>query len=456
MADYATLGHFLPYLLGRRLRAVVWPDGTGARLASVSLLVLLTLYGVGFGFMLRKAGHSDELMELLPKILVGLNAAWLVSALLVDFLPALRPVVRPLPEHFPVSARQNVVTAFLLDLITLRRLLIASLLLAAILVAPGQAAVPGFSLLLVLGAAVVSFNLRLLAALGRWQHPLLALHLASLALMLWWLAHPTAPYYTPLGVGMAVLPWLLWATQLYWLAPFFSARYQPVQAGTEAEGFTARLPLAWKVYVRKVWLPLLMGLLVKVALMGISAYSLHSPGKSFSQSIFYFAFLPVVSFTYVNNNLFGYLAPVAANELQRLGLTARLLQLYLRVVLPVALADCLLSAALLLPFFPRSYWPQLWLLPLAALALAAVGLWSSLYQAKPVAAQVDFANMRNNASRLMSVCSIVLAAVLYLVPWWWVRIPLALLVAASTYWPIRQVLRNDGELRRRLWQGIGG
>lgn len=185
MADYATLGHFLPYLLGRRLRAVVWPDGSGARLASVGMLVLLALYGVGFGLLLRHGNDSDKLAGMLPTIVVGINAAWLVSALLVDFLPALRPVVRPLPEHFPVSARQNVATAFLLDLITLRRLLLATLLLVAMLVAPRQAAVPGFSLLLVLGAAVLSFNLRLLAALGRWRHPLLALHLASLALMLW-------------------------------------------------------------------------------------------------------------------------------------------------------------------------------------------------------------------------------------------------------------------------------
>ena len=29
------------------------------------------------------------------------------------------------------------------------------------------------------------------------------------------------------------------------------------------------------------------------------------------------------------------------------------------------------------------------------------------------------------------------------------------LVAASAAWPVRQVLRNDGALRRKLWKGIG-
>jgi hypothetical protein len=55
----------------------------------------------------------------------------------------------------------------------------------------------------------------------------------------------------------------------------------------------------------------------------------------------------------------------------------------------------------------------------------------------------------------MSVCTIGLSAILYSLPWWWLRIALALLVAASAILPIRRVLRNDGNLRRRLWRGIG-
>jgi hypothetical protein len=205
MANHAPLGHYLPYLLGRRLRAVVWaPDG-GERALALLLLGLMALYGVGFGFMLN---HQDQrgLAEVLPKLLVGLNATWLGSTLLIDFLPTLRLITRPIPEYFPVSERQNVVTAFLLDLITLRRLMLVLGLLLALLVAPRHALVPGFSLLLILGATVLSFNVRLLVTLGRWRHPLLAANLLSLALMGWWLAVPTAPYAPVLGVGMALLP----------------------------------------------------------------------------------------------------------------------------------------------------------------------------------------------------------------------------------------------------------
>ena len=36
-----------------------------------------------------------------------------------------------------------------------------------------------------------------------------------------------------------------------------------------------------------------------------------------------------------------------------------------------------------------------------------------------------------------------------------VVIALAVVITASAYWPIRAVLRNDGNLRRRLWRGIG-
>ncbi|RZK60473.1 MAG: hypothetical protein EOO59_06865 [Hymenobacter sp.] len=455
MADYATLGHYLPYLLGRRLRAVVWAEKAGERATALLLLSLMALYGVGFGFLLNHQS-ADELNELLPKLLVGLNAAWLVSTLLVDFLPALRPVTRPLPEHFPVSERQNVLTAFLLDFITLRRLLLATLLLVALAVAPRHAAVPGFSLLLIVGATVWSFNVRLLATLRRWRHPLLLGHVLSIALMGWWLAVPTAPYAHGLGVGMALLPWLLGAAQLVWLAPYFSARYLPAEAAAApaAGSALARLPLEWKAYLRKVWLPLTIGAALKVLLLVLASLGAAEKGKIVNSNFFYLALLPAVSFTYVNNNLFAFLGNLTANELLRLGFTSRLLKLYFQLVVPVVLADCLLSAVVVLALFPASLWHVLGLLPLGALAFLSTGLWASLYQAKAVIKPVDFANMRNNSSGLMSIVTIALAAVLYFLPWWWARIALALLVAASAAWPVRQVLRNDGELRRRLWQRI--
>ncbi|MBF9142430.1 hypothetical protein [Hymenobacter properus] len=455
MADYATLGHFLPYLLRRRLQAVLWPESAAGRVSALFLLLLMTGYGLGFGLLLRNS-NSDKVAEMLPELLIGVNAGLLASALLVDFLPALRPVTRPLPEHFPVSARQNVLTAFLLDLITLRRLIIVAALLAAVAVAPRQGLVPGFTLLLVLGAAALSFNVRLLGALRRWRHPLLALHALSLGLMLWWLAHPAAPYYTALGVGMALLPWALWAAQLYWLAPYFSARYLPVKTGAATGATLARLPLEWKVYVRKTWMPLLMGLVFKVGMVSVTGlYMLGEDGRMENQGFFYFAFMPVIGFTYANNNLYGYLGPFVANELQRLGLTSRLLVLYARIVGPVVLVDCLLSAVLLLGLYPARHWPLLGLLPLSAAAFSSLGLWGSLYQAKPVAGPVDFGALRNNASKVMSLCTIVLAALLYFIPWWWLRILVAGLATVSAAWPLREVLRNNGELRRSLWRGIG-
>ncbi len=455
MADYATLGHYLPYLLGRRLRAVAWPPDGGERALALFLLSLMVLYGAGFGFALN---HQDKagIAEALPTILVSLNATWLVTTLLVDFFPSLRPVTRPLPEHFPVSERQNVVTAFLLDFITLRRLSLFLGLLVAMLIAPHHILIPGFSLLLLLGATVLSFNVRLLVTLGRWRHPLLAANLLSLGLMGWWLAVPEAPYTKALGIGMALLPWLVGTAQLYWLAPRFSARYLPAERATTAPSATlARLPLAWKVYLRRIWMPLTMGLVFKIVLLAVTGLAMVEDGKIGHNGFFYLGLLPIISFTYVNNNLFAFLSSLTANELLRLGLTRRVLALYLRLVLPVLLADCLVSVVVVLALFPASLWHFLGLLPLAALALLSLGLWASLYQAKPVIKAVDFANMRNNASGIMSGASVVLGATLYFLPWWWARIALALLVAATAAWPLRAVLRNDGALRRRLWKGIG-
>ena len=449
------LGGLLPYLLRRRLLSVVWPPDAGERITALLLLAMLIAYGICLGFLLNHPLEEDP--DWLPKLEIMLNAIWLSSALLVDFLPSLRPVTRVVPEHFPLSARWNVGAAFLLNLVTLRRLLVVTALLAAMLAAPRNVLVPGFSLLLMLGATVFSFNLRLLVTLRRWQHPLMLAHLASLGLMLWWLARPNAPYTMPLGVGMAVLPWLLGAAQLYWLGPYFSARFLPTEVAPAAQAsgsLLARLAPEQRAYVTKVWQLLLMGMVLKVVLLGVNRWGLVENGKLTSQLFFYFALVPVAGFTYTNNNLFGFMRTLVANEIQRLGLTRRVLALYLRLVLPVVLLDCLITAVLLLGLFPRTFWPLLGLLPLGAGALTSLGLWGSLYQAKTVVKAVDFSSNKN-VSTLMSIATVGLAAALYLLPWWWARIALALVITASAYWPIRAVLRNDGDLRRRLWRGIG-
>jgi hypothetical protein len=146
---------------------------------------------------------------------------------------------------------------------------------------------------------------------------------------------------------------------------------------------------------------------------------------------------------------------LVANELLRLGSTARLLRLYARLVLPVALVDCLVSVVLLVALFPASRLPQLWLLPLSVPPLLSLGLWGSLYLPKAAAEKISFANSRKNVSTAANLLSITFAMALFFVPWWWVRVPLAAAVTVSAAWPLRQVLRNDGELRRKLWRGIG-
>jgi hypothetical protein len=467
MADLATLappssggrlGHFLPYLLRRRLRAVLWAADGGERAVALLLLTLMALYGVGLGFLLN---HAD-IMESgagLTTIMLSLNATLLASALFVDFLPAIRPITRVVPEHFPVSARWNVVAAFLLDFITLRRLLILALLLAALATAPRHIAITGFSLLLVLGATMFSFNLRLLLTLQRWRHPLLLGHLASLGLMLWWLAHPAAAYAPALGLGMVLLPWVLGAAQVALLGGYFSARFLPDTAtatgAAPAGAILSRLEPEHRAYLRRVWGMLLLGLALKLLLLALTRWQLSSGLPISKQYTFYLGLSGISGFTYVNNNLFGFMKALTANELMRIGLTPRVLRLYLRLVLPVVVLDGVLGALLVLALFPSTVWHYLGMVPLYALALTSLGLWGSLYQAKQVSKAVNFSNVNKNNSMLMGLVTVATAAGLYFLPWWWARIGLTLLIAVSALIPIRAVLRNDGALRRRLWQGIG-
>ncbi|WP_460503845.1 hypothetical protein, partial [Hymenobacter agri] len=226
-------------------------------------------------------------------------------------------------------------------------------------------------------------------------------------------------------------------------------------AATGAGSLLARLRPEQRAYLRRVWSLLLMGLALKILLLTLNLVGLDASGAKFkNQSFFYLALMPAIGFTYLNNNLFGFIRPLVANEIQRLGLTRRVLALYLRLVLPVVALDVVLTAGVLLALFPRNFWPYLGLLPLGAAALTSLGLWGSLYQAKEVKKVVQFSNNRN-ASTLMSIATIGTAAALYFLPWWWARIALAAVIMASAWWPVRAVLRNDGDLRRKLWRSIG-
>ncbi|SEU06080.1 hypothetical protein [Hymenobacter actinosclerus] len=452
------LGHFLPYLLGRQLRAVFWPGAGEGRAATLLLSLIAVAYALALGYSLN---HTAILSAgTLPMLLAGINTMLFVTVLLADFLPSYRAVQRPLPEPLPVSARLNAVTAFVLDLVSVRRGLLLLFVLVVLLVAPAFWRPLGLSLLVWLSAAAVSFNLRLLLSVGRWRHPLFWLNLLCLGAAAVWLSQEFDVTAGPLAYWAAVLavggPLLLWAAALYLVAPCFSARYMPDQAeSSSAEGrWLGRLSPEWKMYLRRTRPALLTAVGFKVLMMGWSAYMVYDSGISSAKSVLYLPLLPVLSFTYVNNNLLGYLWTATTDELERLGLTGQLLRRYLRLAGTVVLVDCLLSAVLLLAVFPRSMWPLLGLLPLAGSALMALGIWGSFWKAKPIVKKIDFSTMRNNSSKLISICSVGLAAALYLMPWWWARVALALVVTLSALVPVRRILSNHGPTRRQLWHRL--
>ncbi len=452
-----TLGHFLPYLLGRQLRTVFWPAAGTGRAAGLLVTGLAALYGAGLGYLLQH--HHNLPAATIPRLLVGINAVLFGTVLLADFLPTYRAVQPPLPDPLPVSARLNAVTAFVLDLVSMRRVGLLVFLLLALVVSPSFWRPLGLSLLVWLSAAALSFNVRLLLSVGLWRHPLLALNLLCLLAAAVWLGSGWAGEGSVVAgalMGLAVAgPLLLWAAGLGLVAPRFSARFMPERANpAPGSRWLARLSPEWKLYLRKTWPALLMGVAFKLVMLVAAGILLLRGNDGFMKTLFYFAFMPVISFTYVNNNLLGYRWAATANELERLGLTPRLLTSYLKLVLPVVAVECLLSAGVLLVLFPRNLWGLLGLLPLSALPLLALGLWGSVYKAKPIRQKVDFSNMRHNASTLINLLSIGLAGALYLLPWWWARVVLALAVTLTALVPVRRILANHGPTRRRLWQAV--
>lgn len=372
----------------------------------ISLLVLAGAAANGLGIALSFV-IAPELRNGAP---IVFNLAILIAAVLValaDVIPSYRPVSPPVPAYYPIPRWQRGTLAALWDLLSLP---VASgvLFLTTLLLSPGfgplrlaaallflaliwtggrtlrvtlEHALPG-RLLHALTALAVTFAGGVALFRGNWPGgALLALVTASFAAgaqHLWLL-------YLMAGEAVPAVPSEGRASPRVWALGFVSAVWA----------------VCWRS--RRFRVSVTTGLLLKATMLGMFTLILARKHEWPFGSLapIYFIASPIVVFSYAMNNAFGHASSLWETVELHVGTPWQARYLYMLMLVGPLLADLAITIV-----FGRTlgfldvrfaiYYTD------AALALTAIGMWSSLVDARPVSAS-ELLRLRNNTSALFNL-----------------------------------------------------
>lgn len=437
------------YLTLYKIKGVLWPKSLETRVLIICIYVLVFAQGLCFKYLVI---HNQQIAS---QLINGLVILTFYICLLIDFIPVTKYIKPPLSDNFPVSQSLNLIMAFLLDLISIRRLLLLCLLISILISNPQLICDIAWIFLAWLSGSILSFNLRLIIVLKKWNNILFGINILILLLISYEFFN-----FDLLQKKLAILikivlslPIVFWCIGLLYFAPIFN--YKTLFKLTEIRVFDIKnieCDPEIKGYLRKSWQILMLGKVCKIIILVIIFENTISI-DAFSKSIFSFALLPAISFTYANNNLYGQIYSITTNHIIRLGMTLKLVNVYFKLVIPVVIIDSLISIVMINIYQPTEYIILLKTVIISIPSFLTIGLWGSLWRAKAVVKDVGFHNLDNHSSNLVSIITLGLSTVMITLPSW-VVIWISLFITITIIIPLYQLIKNEAYTRNQLWKRV--
>ena len=184
----------------------------------------------------------------------------------------------------------------------------------------------------------------------------------------------------------------------------------------------------------KASLVLLVGILFKMVLL-IADYKLfkHKGKHMFDGELFYWLFAsPLILFTYVFNNVWGFWKPVWLNYELRIGSYKMMTQFVARLLVIPLVIDAMITIPLLLMTWENIQFILLFYIISMIFLVSFSFLWSILF---PISVQ-SFFQMRGSSSFVSSIVSmiaVVLLSTIYLNYWFYILIPFYLFLSIMAY-----------------------
>lgn len=370
------------------------------------ILLLLYIYGAG---TLTSALINRSVFPA-TNVAAALGLLVIVVGFLKDFFPAYQHYTVSFPKYLPINTSKRII----IDLIDsiLRPVPLFLIFFLTILCIHTQLEVfdLGFQLLLLLFTVLTSINVRLsftLQALYGLLHQavaLLSLGFAGILMVASLDAGPST--FVVLQVLALLIIAIAQRASLQKSYSFSKGRHRISRYSQQAslqviliKGYFAQ---------KKVRTALLIAGLVKVLLLSVNLFELDQKGTYVfdSELLFYLALSPAVLFTYVHNNLYGYL-PQLWLIMARAADVKGYVLLQLRMVLIPLLADLAVSGILLLAF--RQFKPEY----ISFYLLCAVGFMINSVIAALILPQPVSKNLFSGFMK--SGTSIIASAIMFLV-----------------------------------------
>ena len=396
---------------------------------TLGAILTIWFYGWGLATVINKA-IQGETGHVVPQTIINYALAVIIGFVLFRMIfPRYKPQRQYLPKFYPVSRLQHYVISVVSDLTKPLLLGIAFLIVVCFLYLQD---LKFTFLLLGLSALVTGQLLRRLVQYGidfrkstvgnvlfaiSWVIPLVVItYFASLSPYIWQLSLFVSVYLFAIG-------YLLELTIL-------ENRRSQIAGGA----WTGNLYLKLLVNNPKARLILMVGILFKVFLLTGDFFMFRSKGKHmFDGQLVYWMFAsPLILFTYVFNNVWGYWKSVWLNFELRTGSYKEMTQFVARLLVIPLLIDAAITLPLLLLSWNQTQFILIFYLVSLLFLILFSFLWSILF---PISIRSSF-QMRGTSSFVSSMVSVVVVVSLSLLKlnyWFYILIPFYLFLAYMAY-----------------------
>ncbi len=420
----------IAYLLFIRIKGYILGLKSPSNIGLTLLLILVAwVYGWSLAVIINKA-YQGDIGSLTPEIAIYYSMGAIAGFVMIRMIfPRYKPQRQYLPKYYPLSGIQHYMISILSDFLKpLFFSLTLFISICCLYLKDSQ-----FTFLYLGVSAMISAQLfrRIIQYGIDFRKKSIAYGLISIALMLLVTVATFHSYFYPyLKVLGLTIPLFLFATGYLLELTVIESRRNQLSGVKGINNFYLKL----FINNPKARLILLVGILFKLFLLSGDYMMFKGKGKHMfdGQFVYWLFASPLILFTYVFNNVWGFWRSVWLNCELRVGSYKMMIQFVAKLLVIPLFIDVIITIPLLLMTWDNVQFILLFYVFAMIFLVSFSFLWSILF---PISIRTTF-QMRGSSSFVStsaSMIAVVLLAMLKLNYWFYILIPFYLFLSIMAY-----------------------